>query len=337
VGAYLGRRVAAMPLLLLGVITLSFLIFRTLPANPLVSIVGERQLGNEEVVAAAEERWGLDKSVPEQYVIYLAKVVQGDLGTSFRTRSSVASDLGARAPATFELVLGALAIGVTGGVGLGVLAARRKDRATDHLSRLFALVGSSLPAFWVGLVLLFVLYAQLGWFPGPGRLDPRSVAPPGVTGLYTVDALLDGDLDTFWQALRHLALPAFTLGWGLMGIISRLVRASMLDELGADYVRTARAKGLRERQVLFGHALRNAWLPTLTIIGFSFAFLLTGAVLTETIFSWPGIGSYAVESSRSLDYPAITGVVILGGLVFLVANLLTDIAYAVADPKIRLS
>jgi peptide/nickel transport system permease protein len=337
VGAYLVRRVAAMPLLLLGVVTLAFLISRAIPADPLVSIIGERQLGNEQVVEAARERWGLDKSVPEQYAIYVGKLVRGDLGTSFRTRQSVSSDLSDRLPATVELTVAALLLGVTGGVTLGVLAAKRRDGLADHSARLFALLGSSLPAFWVGLVLLFVFYAQLGWLPGPGRLDPRAAAPPEVTGLYTVDALLDGDVGTFWQALRHLALPAFTLGWGLMGIISRLVRASMLDELGADYVRTARAKGLREREVLYGHALRNAMLPTLTIVGFSFAFLLTGAVLTETIFSWPGVGSYAVDSSRALDFPAIIGVSILGGLIFLVANLVTDIAYAVADPKIRLS
>lgn len=332
---YLGRRLAVMPLLLLGVVTVAFAISRFIPADPLVSIVGERQLGNEEVVQAAEERWGLDGGLGEQYLTYLGNLAKGDLGTSFRTRQSVASDLRARFPATAELGLAALVIGTTGGVTLGVLAARRRDKAADHGARLFALLGSSLPVFWLGLVLLFVFSTQLEWLPGPGRLDSRTAAPDEVTGLYTIDALLDGDLGLFWEALRHLLLPALALGWGLMGIISRLVRASLLDELGADYVRTARAKGLRERNVLWGHALRNALLPTLTIVGFSFATLLTGAVLTETIFNWNGIGSYAVESSRSLDFPAINMVCILGGALFLAANLVTDVLYAVADPKIR--
>lgn len=326
-----------MPVLLLGIVTVAFIISRAIPANPLVTLVGERQLGNPEVVAAAEARWGLDRSIGEQYVIYVRNLARGDMGVSFHTRQTVRQDLADRLPATLELTTAALAIGLIGGIGLGVLAARHQNRITDHLARLFALVGSSVPVFWLGLLLLFIFYARLGWLPGPGRLDPRGAVPDKVTGFLTIDSLLAGDVDAFWDSLRHLVLPSFVLGWGVMGIVSRLVRASMLDELGADYVRTARAKGLRERSVLLRHALRNALLPTITIVGFSFAFLITGAVLTETIFSWPGVGSYAVDSSRSLDFPAIMGVSILGGAMFLVANLVTDIAYAVADPKIRLS
>lgn len=331
------RRLAAIPLLLLGIVTIAFGISRFLPADPLVSIVGERQLGNAEVVAAAKQRWGLDKSLLDQYLTYLWNVVQGDFGTSFQTRQSVVQDIGHRLPATVELAVAALVIGGVGGVLLGVLAASRRNRLPDHAARLFALVGSSLPVFWIGLVLLFVLYAQLGLVPGPGRLPPRVSAPPDVTGLYTVDALLAGNLSLFWAAFQRLLLPAFVLGWGLMGLISRLVRASMLDELGADYVRTARAKGLTERAVLFGHVLRNALLPVLTIVGFSLAVLLTGAVLTETVFAWNGVGSYAVTAARTLDYPSINAVCILGGAVFLVANLVTDVLYAVVDPKIRLA
>jgi ABC-type dipeptide/oligopeptide/nickel transport system permease component len=336
-GIYILRRLVLMPLLLLGIVTIAFVVSRTVPADPLSTVVSERQINNEEVVAAARARWGLDKSYPEQYFIYVKRLLVGDMGTSFRTKQNVRKDLAERAPATLELTLAAMTIAVVAGVSLGILAAVRRNRASDHAARLFALVGSSLPVFWTGLILLFILYAQLQWFPGPGRLDPRAAAPPEATGLYTIDALLVGDLATFWDALKHLALPAFVLGWAVMGIISRLVRASMLDVLSADYVRTARAKGLTERAVVLRHALRNALIPTLTIIGVSFAVLITGAVLTESIFNWPGIGSYAVESSRSLDFPAIMGVSIFGGTVFLVANLATDVAYAFVDPRIRLA
>ena len=326
-----------MPFLLLGIVTIAFVISRLIPANPLASIVGERQLNNEEIVDAAKARWGLNGSLPEQYGKYLQNMAKGDLGTSFRTRQSVVTDLRQRLPATLELGVGALLIGGVGGVALGAVAASRKDKPVDHGARLFSLLGSSLPVFWIGLVLLSVLYARLGWFPGPGRLPPRTPPPDRFTGFYTVDALINGKPGLFWECLKRLALPCFVLGWAYMGSISRLVRAAMLDELHSDYVRTARAKGLRERTVLRSHVLRNAWLPTLTILGFSFAQLLTASVLTETIFQWNGIGSYAVQAAQTLDYPAVAGVSLFGGVAFLLANLVTDLLYAVADPKIRLS
>lgn len=326
-----------MPFLLLGIVTIAFVISRLIPANPLASIVGERQLNNEEVVDAAKARWGLNGSLPQQYGKYLQNMAKGDLGTSFRTRQSVVTDLRQRLPATLELGIGALLIGGIGGIALGALAASRKDKPVDHVARLFSLLGSSLPVFWIGLVFLSVLYARLGWFPGPGRLPPRTPPPDHVTGFFTIDALIDGNAKLFWECLKRLALPCFVLGWAYMGSISRLVRAAMLDELHSDYVRTARAKGLRERTVLRSHVLRNAWLPTLTILGFSFAQLLTASVLTETIFQWNGIGSYAVQAAQTLDYPAVAGVSLFGGVAFLLANLVTDLLYAVADPKIRLS
>jgi ABC-type dipeptide/oligopeptide/nickel transport system permease component len=326
-----------MPFLLLGIVTIAFLVTRLLPADPLITLVGERNMNNTVVVEAAKHRWGLDKTIPEQYVLYLKNVVKGDLGTSFRTKSSVTSDLGDRLPATLELTLFALVLGTAGGIVLGVVAAKRRDKAADHGARFIALLGSSLPVFWIGLVFLYIFYSRLKWFPGPGRLDTRTAPPSDVTGFYTIDSLLAGDFTTFWEAFRHLLLPAFAIGWTLIGIISRLVRASVLDELNMDYIRTARAKGLTERNVLTRHALRNALLPTLTIVGFSFAaVLLTQAVLVETIFNWNGIGSYAVDATRQLDFPAITGVCLLGGTVFLLTNLATDIAYSFADPRVRL-
>jgi peptide/nickel transport system permease protein len=326
-----------MPLLLLGIATIVFVVSRLTPADPLVSIVGERNLTNPAVVAAAKARWGLDRSVVVQYFSYMKNLLHGDMGVSFSTRRPVLSDLADRLPATLELTFVALTIGVVVGVFLGVLAARRRNKLTDHVARVFALIGSSLPAFWAALLLLYIFYARLGWLPGPGRFDPRGTPPGKITGFYTVDSLLHGDLSAFKDSLMHLVLPASVLGWGVVGIVSRLVRASLLDEFSMDYVRVARAMGLRERTVVNQHALRNALLPTITIVAFAFAFLITGAVLTETVFSWPGVGGYAVDASRKLDFPAIIGVTILGGVAFLVTNLISDIAYAFADPRIRLS
>jgi ABC-type dipeptide/oligopeptide/nickel transport system permease component len=337
VGAYILRRLAVVPLLLVGIATLAFIVSRTVPADPLSTLVSERQLGNPEVVRAAEERWGLDKSLPEQWLLYMRNLALGDLGTSFRTRNPVRDDLADRLPATLELTLAALTIGTVAGVGLGVVAARRRNTAVDSASRLVALTGSSLPVFWAGLLLLFVLWAKLGVIAGPGRLDPRAPEPEHYTGMYTVDSLIALDFAQFWDALTHLLLPAALLGWVLMGTITRLVRASMLEVLDQDYIRTARAVGTPESLVMRRHALRNAILPTLTIVGLSFAILITGAVLVETIFTWPGVGSYAVEASRSLDFPAIMGVAILGGFIFLLANLVTDVLYAFVDPRIRLA
>jgi ABC-type dipeptide/oligopeptide/nickel transport system permease component len=334
---YIIRRLIAMPLLLLGVVTVAFIIAHATHADPLASLVNERVAENPEVIAAAKKRWGLDRSLPEQYVIYVANLVTGDLGTSFRTKRQVSEDLLDRLPATLELVVAAMILGTLMGVSLGVLAAARRNRLADHASRLFALLGSSIPVFWSGLLLLFLFTVEVHWLPGPGRLDPHAEAPLVHTGFLTVDSLLAGNFLVFVDALWHLALPAFVLGWAVMGIISRLVRASMLDVLSQDYVLMARAKGAGELRVLLNHALRNALIPTLTVIGFSFAYLITGAVLTETIFSWPGIGSYAVDSARSLDYPAIMGVTVVGAAAFLLSSLATDVAYVFVDPKIKLA
>lgn len=333
---YALKRLITMPLLLLGVITVAFLLSHFTNADPLTSIVGERQMGNQAVVEAAKARWGLDRSLPEQYLIYLKNLVSGDFGTSFRTKQPVSQDLMTRLPATLELVIAAMLVGAVTGVTMGVMAANFRDRMTDHLARLFALVGSSIPVFWSGLIMLYVFSVSLGWLPGPGRLDSRMAPPPFVTGFYTVDSLIAGDWTKFLDAAAHLILPAIALGWTVTGIVLRMVRGSMLDVLQQDFITAARAKGASRMRILINHALRNAILPTLTILGFSFAYLITGAILTETIFSWPGIGSYAVAAARGLDHPAIIGVTIVGGTAFLLANLATDLTYLVVDPRVRL-
>lgn len=334
---YVFRRLLAMPLLVLGVVTIAFFLSHVTKGDPLAAIISEQQMDNPEIVAAAKQRWGLDRPLLEQYYVYLTNLLTGDFGTSFVSKRGVGRDILERLPATVELVLGAMAIGSGLGIVLGVAAAYYRDRAIDHLARLVALIGSSIPVFWSGLILLFLFSVKLGWLPGPGRLDPRTAPPPFATGMFTIDTLIAGDIKGFGEALYHLVLPAFVLGWAVMGLISRLVRASMLDVLSQEYILTARAKGASELRVLFHHALRNTLVPTLTVIGHSFAHLLTGAVLTEAIFAWPGTGSYAVAAARSLDYPGIIGVTIVGSVVFLTANLLTDIAYAFANSKIRLT
>jgi peptide/nickel transport system permease protein len=334
---YIIRRLIGVPFLLLGVASVAFILSQSTKGDPLSALVPERMMNNPEIVAAVKVQWGLDQPLPVRYGIYMKNLVQGDMGTSFNTRRPVARDIAERLPATLELVIAAMIIGTTFGMGIGLLSARFRYTVFDNVARGFALLGSSLPIFWSGLIMLYIFSVQLKWTPGTGRLDARTTPPEGATGFYTVDALLAGDWSLFTQALSHLALPALVLGWSVVGIVARLVRSSLLEALGQDYVRTARAKGASERVVLINHALKNALIPVLTVLGFTFAYLITGAVLTETIFSWPGIGSYAVNAARSLDYPAIGGVTIVGASAFLLANLVTDIAYAWANPRINVS
>jgi ABC-type dipeptide/oligopeptide/nickel transport system permease component len=329
------KRLVLMPFLILGIVTATFVLAQFTKGNPLVSIIGARALDNPDVVAAAKKRWGLDRSVPERYVVYVSNLAQGNLGTSFRTKQPVLLDLAQRLPATLELVICAMIVGAVSGILLGVVSAQFHDTPADHTARFISLLGSCIPMFWLGLLALFIFSVQTHWLPGPGRLDIRSDPPATVTGFMLIDTLLAGNWPSFVDAVRHLILPSIVLGWSVTGIVSRMVRASMLDVLGQDFITMARSKGAGETRVLLNHALRNALIPALTILGFTFAYLITGSVLVETIFSWPGIGSYAVDAARSLDYPAITGVTIIGGLGFLIANLLTDIAYAAVDPRMR--
>lgn len=331
------KRLAIVPFLLWGIATIAFFLSHSISGNPLAAIVGERNLNNPTIVAAAKERWGLDGSLFSQYLLYFRNLFQGDMGTSFRTKQSVATDLAQRLPATLELAGLALIIGILLGILLGVLAARYKDTLVDSVTRVLALTGSSLPVFWIGLLFLFIFYASLGIAPGPGRLSARVEPPDFITGFYTIDALLVGNVPLFYDAFIHLLMPAFVMSLPLMGSIIRITRAQMLNEQSSDYARTARAKGMNQTQVMSNHVLKNALTPVVTVVGISIGMVIMGAVLVETIFAWSGIGTYAVESARSLDFPAITGVCLVGGAIFLIANLVTDLAYAVIDPRVRLS
>ena len=333
---YILRRLGLAVVVLLIVSVATFSLAQAIPGDPLDARISERQADNPRVRAALERRWGLDEPVPVQYVVYVRNLLRGDLGESIDKSRPVADELRKFVPATVELTLFAMLFALGVGVPLGIVAAIFQNRWPDHLARFVSLIGTSVPVFWLGLLALYVFWVRLGWLPGPGRLDVGMTQPPLVTGLVSLDAILDRDGAAFRSLLRHVAMPAVVLGSFAMGIVARMLRSSLLVALSDDYVRTARAKGLVERRVVMGHALRNALIPTVTVLGLTFASLLAGAVLTETIFSWPGVGSYAVTRAVKLDYPALLGVTLFIAFAYIVFNLVVDIAYGILDPRIRI-
>ncbi len=330
---YILTRIASMGLVLLGVSVLTFFIAHVVPADPVLVALGEH--AREDQIQAYRRAYGLDRPIGVQYVIYIRRLVTGDLGISIRTRRPVADDLREFLPATVELGGTAWVVALLLGIPAGILSAVYKDRIFDHFSRIGALVGASMPVFWLGLLLLGTFYYRLRWLPGPGRLDVSAIAPPSRTGLLLVDAALAGDWPVLSNALRHLVLPALTLGLFSTAVIARMTRSAMLEVLYQDYIRTARAKGLARARVVLRHALRNAMIPTLTVVGISFGNLLSGAVLTETIFAWPGLGRYATASAISLDFPAVIGVALVAAVIYTTINLIIDLLYARLDPRVR--
>ncbi len=335
--AYIGRRLVLAALVLIMVSIGTFLLSHAVPGDPISAIIGERQADNPEVRAQFERRFGLDKPLPLQYAYYVRNLLRGDLGLSISTRQPVVEDLQQFVPATIELTIAAMIFAITGGVPLGIIAAVRQNRWPDHFTRFIALIGTSVPVFWLGLLFLYVFFYRLRWLPGPGQLDPGMSRPDYVTGMVTVDAILARDWDALRSVLRHMVMPAVVLGSFAMGIVARMLRSSLVAAMSDDYVRTARAKGLVERRVVAGHALRNALIPTVTVLGLTFAGLLTGAVLTETIFSWPGMGQYAVKTAIKLDYPGLLGVTLVIAVTYVLFNLLVDVIYGILDPRIRIS
>jgi peptide/nickel transport system permease protein len=332
---YVARRLLLALIALFGVILVAFLVAHAIPADPLAMVISETASKDPAIRAMYMRRWGLDRPLPEQFVVYVTNVLRGDLGESFTTRRPVLRDLRQFLPATIELSMAAILVSVVFGVPLGVAAAMYRNRAIDHVTRVVALVGSASPIFWTGLVALYIFYYLLELMPGPGRLDSHLTSPPGGTGFLLVDSLVAGQWELFTSALRHLLLPAFVLGWFVMGIVARITRSALLEVLDTDYVRTARAKGLSEGSVVGFHALRNALIPVVTITGLNFAGVLSGAVLTETVFSWPGVGRYVVTASTRLDYPAILGVTMLTAVIYILVNLAVDVLYGLLDPRIR--
>lgn len=333
--AYLARRILLLPVLLAGVSLISFVLSHLVPADPTAAFIGPRAAGDPEIVAAFKHEWGLDRPLPQQYAVYLWRLVHGDMGMSIATRRPVEVDLRERFPATVELAITAMMIAVAIGLPLGILAAVYRRRPIDEAARVASLLGVSMPVFWLGLVAIIVFYAQLGWAPAPGRLGGDVSSPAPITGLFVTDALLRGDVATALDALKHLVLPAIVLSFYSIGSITRLMRATMLEVLNEDYIRTARAKGLPRPAVIVRHALRNAFIPVLTLMGLNFGNLLAGAVVTETVFSWPGLGQYAFQAASSLDFPAIMGVGMLIAATYLTISLLVDLTYAAIDPRVR--
>ena len=329
------QRLLMMVPLMVGMTLISFVVSHTLPADPVGANLGQRSMEDPQIVAAFRAQWGLDKPLPQQYLTYLGNLLQGNMGMSIRTHMQVADDLGRYLPASAELAIAATLVGTLLGIPFGVASAVRRNQWLDHVLRAVSLLGVSSPVFWLGLVALYVFYFRLGWLPGPGRLDVGMPEPPHLTGMYTFDSLVAGDWPALSSSLRHLILPGLVLASVYLGLVTRMTRSSMLEVLSADYVRTARGKGLKARSVVYRHALGNALIPTITVLGLAFGDVLAGTVLTETIFSWPGIGRYAYESAVTLDFPAIMGVSLVIAAVFITVNLATDIAYVMLDPRLR--
>ena len=318
--------------MLLGVSVIVFVMVRAIPGDPAQILLG--QAATQAQVADVRERLGLDQPLPVQYLVFIKGALTGDLGDSLTLGQPVTAVLLDRFPATLELTLAALLFAVAVGVPVGVIAAVRQYSLLDKITSVVALTGVSMPVFWLALVLVVVFTVQVNWLPFPGRVGGE-VSFTSYTGLYLLDTLITLNLPAFLDVLRHLILPAVALGTIPMAVITRMTRSSMLEVMNEDYVRTARAKGVAPWRVVFRHALRNAMLPTITVIGLQFGLLMGGAILTETIFGWPGVGQIAIESVNRRDYAMIQGVVLYGATFFVLVNLLVDVLYAVLDPRVR--
>ncbi|MHB1415252.1 MAG: ABC transporter permease [Chloroflexota bacterium] len=331
---FIARRLASLVLVLLGMSLLTFVISRVIPADPAAAAAGEG--ASIEAIENIRHQMGLDLPLHEQYLKYVSDIVlHGDFGDSILNRQPVLKDILTYAPASLELAMVSLFLCVPLGIVLGVVSASRAGGASDAGTRAFAILGVSMPVFWLGLLLQLVFYRVLHWLPPGGRLGNEFVTPATVTGLYLVDTLLAGDPAAFLSTLQHLVLPAVTLAVANLAIITRMTRSSLLDVLHQDYIRTARAKGLSYWRVLFHHALKPAAIPVVTVVGLQLASLIAWVFLVETIFSWPGIGSYAVRAILSLDFQAIMGVTLFTSFIYVAINLAVDILYRLLDPRIR--
>lgn len=331
------KRLGFQIFVLLGLTLFTFSLMYLLPGDPAASIsaLTAGGSGNAEDLAAFRQLWGLDQPLYIQYLSFLGNILTGDLGTSMVSNRSIMHELATFFPATAELAVAALVLVVLIGVPVGVLAAVYRNHIIDHIVRIITVVGVSMPIFWLAILALVVFFGQLGWVPSSQRIGILDTPPERVTGFYTIDSLIAGDFSALASSLHHLILPASILAISGIALIARIVRASMLDVLGQDYIRTARAKGLKNHVVLIRHALRNALIPFVTSLGLLVGALLSGTVLTETIFSWPGIGRFAVQSVFYLDRPAVLGVTLLVGVIYAVVNLSVDILVARLDPRIQ--
>ncbi|HRK25165.1 MAG TPA: ABC transporter permease [Beijerinckiaceae bacterium] len=328
------RELVTIVVTILGLLAVTFLIARVMPVDPVLAVVGDN--ARPDVYEKARLEMGLDKPLLVQFWLYLNKVAAGDFGRSVLTSKLVLDDIKRVFPATLELATLGTLIGISLGIPLGVLAATRQGRWPDHIARFIGLFGYSIPIFWLGLMGLLLFYAKLGWVAGPGRIDVayQDFVTP-MTGVLLIDCALQGEWDAFRNAARHLILPSAVLGLFSTAYISRMTRSFMINELQQHYVTTARVKGLSERRVVWGHALRNAMVPLLTVIALSYANLLEGSVLTETVFAWPGLGRYITNSLLNADMNAVLGGTVVVGLIFVGINLLTDVLARAVDPRAR--
>ncbi len=334
---YLVRRAATSALLLVGITVVTFLLTNLVPGDPITAALGEGPARDPELREAFIRAHGLDRPLPVQYLTYLANLLHGDLGDSLVTGRPVTVDLATAIPATIEVAIAAIAVSLAVSVTLGTLAAYRRGLVTDQVVRVVSLIGLSVPTFWLALVSLYVFFLRLHVAPGSGRIAATIIPPPTVTGLYTVDYLLDGDGVGFLDALWHLTLPVLVLSLFTIGLLTRFIRTSVLEVLDSDYVRAARAKGLSGTRIVFDYVLRGASLPILTVIGVAFGSLLSGTVLVESVFSWPGLGTYAYNAAKNLDLSAVMGVGLVVGVIYLVVNFVVDLLYGLLDPRVRLA
>ena len=332
--AVAGRWLATVALTYLGLLAVTFFIGRVIPVDPALAIVGDR--APEHVVQRVREELGLNEPLPVQFAMYVGKALQGDFGTSVLTSQPVWLDIVKTFPATFELATFGILIGAGLGIPLGVWAAVRQGGWADHLVRVVGLIGYSVPVFWLGLMALVLFYARLDWVGGPGRIDVAyEYSVQRVTGVLLLDAALAREWEAWRNAFSHLVLPASLLGYFSLAYISRMTRSFMLAELAQEYVVAARAKGLSEARIVWRHALRNAAVPLTTVVALSYAGLLEGSVLTETVFAWPGLGLYITNSLQNADMNAVLGGTIIVGSVFIGLNLLSDLLYQWLDPRTR--
>ena len=329
---YILKRILMVIPVLLGVTIIIFLITRVLAPDPAPVVLGEH--ATIQAMADWRAAHGLDDPIWLQFIHFISNALRGDFGNSYYTHLPVTKEISARFPATAELAICAIIVAAIVGVALGVIAAVRKNKFADHASMMVALVGVSMPIFWSGILLIILFAGILHILPSNGRVSPM-LQPSGGTGFFIIDTIMQGNMTALMDVLAHLVLPTLALSLYSMAIITRMTRSSMLDTLNADYIRTARAKGLKNRVVNIRHALRNAMLPVSTVIGLQFGGLLGGALLTETVFSWPGIGKYAVDSVLKSDFPVVQGVVLLVAVIFVFMNLIVDIIYAYLDPRIK--
>ena len=330
IGSFLG----VLLLTYLGLLAVTFIIGRVIPIDPVLAVVGDR--APESVVARVREEMGLNKPLWEQFWIYISHVARGDLGVSLLTSNPVLKDIKRAFPATIELATAGTFIGAGFGVPLGVWAAVRRGKWVDQVMRVVGLFGYSVPIFWLGLMGLLLFYAKLGWVGGPGRMDVAyEYTLTSVSGLLLWDAARAGQWDAFRNLLTHLVLPATLLGYVSLAYISRMTRSFMLNELSQEYIVAARAKGLSETRIIWRHALRNAMVPLVTVIALSYAGLLEGSVLTETVFAWPGLGLYITNALQNADMSAVLGGTIVVGSIFIGLNLLSDVLYRTLDPRTR--